>query len=115
MLMGMKRVYERRDLTDGKMVLVERLWPRGVKKSSQSIDLWMKEVAPSDALRKWFAHDPAKWDEFRRKYEKELETNGEVGELIAMVKQTDVTLVYSAKDTEHNSAIVLADFIKKRL
>ena len=115
MLVGLKRIYDKPSITDGKRVFVDRLWPRGVKKSTANIDLWMKEVAPSDALRKWFAHDPAKWDEFRRKYEKELETNGEVGELIAMVKQTDVTLVYSAKDTEHNSAIVLADFIKKRL
>jgi uncharacterized protein YeaO (DUF488 family) len=113
--LGIKRIYDRRDITAGRMVLVERLWPRGVKKSTQSIDLWMKEVAPSDALRKWFAHDPAKWAEFRRRYERELEANGEVDELIAMVKQTDVTFVYSAKDTEHNSAVVLAEFIRKRL
>jgi uncharacterized protein YeaO (DUF488 family) len=114
-LMGIKRVYDKREITDGRMVFVERLWPRGVKRSTQVIDLWMKEVAPSDALRKWFAHDPEKWDEFRRRYNAELEENGQVGELIAMVKRIDVTLVYSARDTEHNSAIVLAEFIRRKL
>lgn len=113
--MGIKRVYDKREITDGRMVFVERLWPRGVKRSTQSIDLWMKGVAPSDALRKWFAHDPKKWEEFRRRYSAELEKNPDIEELIAMVKQTDVTLVYSAKDTEHNSAIVLGEFVRRKL
>jgi len=115
MLMGVKRVYEKRDVTDGKRIFVERLWPRGVKKSTQGIDLWFKEVAPSTDLRKWFSHDPKKWEGFRKRYEKELTENKKVGELIELVKRADVTIVYSAKDTEHNGAIVLADFIRKRL
>ena len=115
MLMGVKRIYDKRDLTDGRRVFVERLWPRGVKKSTQGIDVWMKDVAPSTELRKWFSHDPAKWEGFRRKYEEELASNEKAGELVAMVRSNDVTLVYSAADTEHNSAIVLAEFIKRRL
>jgi uncharacterized protein YeaO (DUF488 family) len=115
MLMGVKRIYDKRDLTDGKRVFVERLWPRGVKKSTQGIDVWFKDVAPSTELRKWFSHDPAKWASFKKRYDEELAANGKVAELIAMVKSQDITLVYSTKDTEHNGAIVLADFIKKRL
>src|SRR5271157_1502755 len=115
MLMGVKRIYDKRDLTDGKRVFVERLWPRGVKKSTQGMDVWMKEVAPSTELRKWFSHDPAKWEEFKKRYEAELVANGKVAELVELVKSSDITLVYSTKDTEHNGAIVLADFIKKRL
>jgi uncharacterized protein YeaO (DUF488 family) len=115
MLMGVKRIYDKRDLTDGRRILVERLWPRGVKKSTQGIDEWVKDVAPSTELRKWFSHDPAKWEEFRGRYEAELKANPKVDELIATIRSSDVTLVYSAKDTEHNSALVLAEFIKKRL
>jgi len=115
MLMGVKRIYDKRDLTDGKRVFVERLWPRGVKKSTQGMDVWMKEVAPSTELRKWFSHDPAKWDKFKRRYGEELAANGKVADLIALVKTQDITLVYSTKDAKHNGAIVLADYIKKRL
>jgi uncharacterized protein YeaO (DUF488 family) len=115
MLMGVKRIYDKRDLTDGKRVFVERLWPRGVKKSTQGMDVWLKDVAPSTELRKWFSHDPAKWAEFRKKYEAELAANAKVAELVDMVKRMDVTLVYSAKDTARNSAVVLAEFIKKKL
>ena len=113
MLLGVKRVYEKRDLTDGKRVLVDRLWPRGVKKGTQNLDLWMKDVAPSNDLRKWFAHDPDKWDEFRERYRAELRGNKKFDELVEMVKKTDVTFVYSAKDTEHNDAVALAEFIRE--
>ncbi|VVB77431.1 Uncharacterised protein [uncultured archaeon] len=115
MLMGVKRVYDKRDLTDGKRILVERLWPRGVKKSTQSIDVWMKEVAPSTELRKWFSHEPAKWQRFKEKYFEEIRSNRKVDELISLTRSSDVTLVYSAKDTEHNSAIVLAEFLKEKV
>ncbi len=115
MLLGVKRIYEKRAFSDGKRILVDRLWPRGVKKSTQNLDDWMKDVAPSDELRKWFAHDPAKWDEFRERYRKELAANKAFAELVELVKKTDVTLVYSAADAEHNNAVALADFIKEKL
>ena len=115
MLMGLKRVYEKRDLTDGRRIFVDRLWPRGVKKSTQNIDFWMKDVAPSTELRKWFAHDPEKWDEFKARYLEELKTNKKLDELVELVRTMDVTLVYSAKDTEHNNAVVLAEVIKEKL
>ncbi len=91
MLMGVKRIYDKRDLTDGKRVFVERLWPRGVKKSTQGIDEWVKDVAPSTELRKWFAHDVAKWDEFKRKYDAELLANPKVDELIGAIRSSDIT------------------------
>ena len=116
MLMGVKRIYDKRDLTDGKRVFVERLWPRGVKKSTQGMDVWMKDVAPSTELRKWFSHEvPEKWEEFKRRYDEELAGERKGRRFDAVVKSSDITLVYSTKDTEHNGAIVLADFIKKRL
>jgi uncharacterized protein YeaO (DUF488 family) len=115
MLQGVKRVYDRREIADGKRILVDGLWPRGVKKSTQNIDSWMKEVAPSDELRKWFAHDPSKWEEFKEKYKAELATNKKFDELVEMVTSSDVTLIYSAKDTEHNNALALAEFIKEKI
>ncbi|MGA3020951.1 MAG: DUF488 domain-containing protein [Candidatus Micrarchaeales archaeon] len=115
MLLGIKRVYERRDLTDGRRVLVDRLWPRGVKKGTQNVDLWIKEVAPSNELRKWFSHNPAKWEGFKKKYKKELDSSKKLEELVKMVKENDVTLVYAAKDTKYNNAVALGEFIKERL
>ncbi len=115
MLIGIKRIYDKAEITDGKRILVDRLWPRGVKKSTVNIDLWLKDIAPSDALRKWFAHDPAKWDSFKKKYTEELERNPAVEQLLNIVKNEDVTLVYAAKDTEHNDAVVLAAFLKEKI
>lgn len=115
LLLGIKRVYERRDLTDGRRVLVDRLWPRGVKKGTQNVDLWIKEVAPSNELRKWFSHNPAKWEGFKKKYKKELDSSKKLEELVKMVKENDVTLVYAAKDTKYNNAVALGEFIKERL
>lgn len=115
MLLGVKRVYERRAITDGKRILVDGLWPRGVKKSTQNLDAWMKDVAPSNELRKWFAHEPGKWEEFKERYRKELSGNKKFGELAEMVKKTDITLIYSAKDTEHNNAVALAEFLKEKI
>ncbi len=115
MLLGVKRVYEKRDITDGKRILVDRLWPRGVKKSTQNVDMWLKEVSPSDELRKWFSHEPEKWEEFKSRYRKELMGNKKFEELVEMVKKNDITLIYSAKDTLYNNAVALAEFIKEKL
>ncbi len=115
MIVGVKRVYDRRELTDGKRVLVDRLWPRGVKKGTQNIDSWEKDVAPSNELRKWFQHDPTKWEEFKEKYRIELDDTKKFHALIEMAKNSDITLVYSAKDTEHNNAVALAEFLKEKM
>ncbi len=113
-----KRVYEPIDVTDGERILVDRLWPRGIRRSTQKIDLWIKDVAPSNELRKWFAHDPAKWEEFKGKYRQELETTSKAGlsKLLDRIKSNSaVTLLYSAKDAVHNNAAVLLDVIKEKL
>jgi len=108
-LIKVKRVYENREEDDGPWVLVERLWPRGIKKGK--IDMWMKDIAPSNELRVWFSHDPARWEEFRRKYTEELRSNGKVRELADMGKGRNITIVYAASDTKRNGAIVLKEFI----
>jgi uncharacterized protein YeaO (DUF488 family) len=104
----LKRVYETPSKTDGTRILVDRVWPRGLTKEKAHVDLWLKEVAPSNELRKWFAHDPAKWPEFKARYKAELKHNATQ---LALLKQAVVrgpaTLLYGAKDTEHNEAIVL--------
>lgn len=107
-----KRVYEGREKEDGFRILVDRVWPRGMTKEKAGIDLWMKEIAPSTALRKWFGHDPKKWTEFRTRYLAELAQNKEaVATLKSHVKKRTVTLVYSAKDEEHNQAVVLQQML----
>lgn len=111
-----KRVYEKTAKEDGWRVLVDRLWPRGMKKEAAHIDLWMKEVAPSDALRKWFGHEPEKWPEFQKRYRAEL---AKKQELVAQLKKmahehTTLTLVYGAKDEQHNQAVALAELLKKK-
>jgi uncharacterized protein YeaO (DUF488 family) len=104
----LKRVYEEPSKEDGFRILVERLWPRGISKDRAAVDLWLKEVAPSPELRKWFAHDPAKWEEFRRRYEKELTKKiDEIHFLLNKSREGTVTLVYAAHDQEHNSALIL--------
>lgn len=113
MVIKLKRAYEVPESGDGFRVLVDRLWPRGVSKSTARIDLWLKEIAPSTALRKWFGHDPSKWTKFRDRYFKELDNNPEVVEqLRAYVDQGMVTLVYGAKDKEHNDAIALKEYLE---
>jgi uncharacterized protein YeaO (DUF488 family) len=114
MLLGRKRIYDKVELTDGTRILIDGLWPRGVRKSTAHIDKWMKEVAPSMKLREWFNHDASKWDEFMAKYTKELEKNPAVDELLGIVAKSDVTLIYASRDTEHNNAVVLSEFIKKK-
>ncbi len=105
-----KRAYEPPSPRDGTRVLVDRLWPRGVKKADAGISQWMKEVAPSSELRKWFGHDPQRWQEFRRRYKAELAQKTElVGQLRELAEQGPLTLVYSAHDEAHNQAVVLRE------
>jgi uncharacterized protein YeaO (DUF488 family) len=103
-----KRAYEEPDREDGTRILVDRLWPRGLTKEKARIDLWLKDVAPSTELRKWFAHDPAKWAEFRSRYQEELRRNEEqVSILRKEAAKGTVTLVYGARDQQHNEAVIL--------
>lgn len=111
----LKRAYDSVDAADGTRVLVDRLWPRGVSKVDAALDQWMKEIAPSTELRKWFGHDPARWDEFCRRYSAELHHNTELlSQLRSLARQAPVTLVYSAHDEVYNDAIVLRDVILGR-
>lgn len=115
-MIKIKRVYEEYDVTDGTRVLVDRLWPRGVRRASAKIDIWMREVAPSTELRKWFSHDPAKWSEFQKKYLKELSEGAAFGKLLEMTKTNSVlTLIYAAKDEQHNDAVVIKGLLEKKL
>ena len=101
---------------DGLRVLVERLWPRGIRKAEAAIDRWLKEIAPSPALRQWFGHEPARWDEFQRRYRDELAANSEqVDELLQLAVKHDVTLIYAARDKPGNSAQVLRDYLLLKL
>lgn len=110
-----KRVYDPRDAKDGARVLVDRLWPRGVAKERAKLTLWLKEIAPSDELRRWFDHDPARFAEFARRYRHELAGNKEaVSQIEALMKAGPVTLLYAARDREHNEARVLADYLEAR-
>lgn len=107
-----KRVYDAPSGDDGSRVLVDRLWPRGLSKSRAAVDLWLREIAPSDALRKWFGHDPARWVEFRARYAKELaDHSDEVARLRALLSKGPVTVLYGAKDEAHNNALALVDYL----
>ncbi len=115
MLIKLKRVYDPPSPEDGYRVLVDRLWPRGISKEKVKADVWLSELGPSNGLRKWFGHDPAKWEDFRKKYEAELRGKDE---LLQKIRQAEkefgtVTLVYSAKDEERNQAVVICTFLKK--
>jgi uncharacterized protein YeaO (DUF488 family) len=108
----LKRAYDSPAADDGIRVLVDRLWPRGVSKADARIDHWLKEVAPSAELRRWFGHLPERWPEFRRRYLEELRSNAVVGQLRQIMAAGPVTLVYGAKDREHNDAVVLAEYLR---
>jgi uncharacterized protein YeaO (DUF488 family) len=115
MQIRLKRVYEEPGSRDGCRVLVDRLWPRGLNKESAKIDLWLKEIAPSAELRKWFGHDPAKWEEFRKRYFAELDEREEIlEELWSKAGDGRMTLVYGARDEEHNNAVALKQFLETR-
>ena len=113
MSIKIKRVYEKPEKTDGFRILVDRLWPRGLTKEKTAADLWLKEIAPSTELRKWFGHDPDKWPEFKKKYLEELKENKEPVSILKgyVKKETAVTLLYGAKDEVHNEALVIKEFI----
>ena len=107
-----KRVYDPPEPGDGMRVLVDRIWPRGVKKAELAMDLWLKEVGPSSELRKWFGHDPAKWDGFKRRYGAELDKKPELTSLLKQhAGEGPVTLLFSARDLEHNQAAALKDYL----
>jgi uncharacterized protein YeaO (DUF488 family) len=112
MKIKLKRVYEEPEKLDGTRILVDRLWPRGLTKEKAHIDLWLKEVAPSTELRKWFAHDPAKWPEFKTRYLAELKHNQEQVEVLKQaIAKGPATLLYGAKDQQHNEAVVLQNLL----
>ena len=107
-MIHLKRVYEEPSTNDGLRVLVERLWPRGLTKERAAVDLWLKDVAPSPELRKWFGHDPARWEQFQERYRRELREKKDAVRLLKQkAKEGTVTLVYAARDEEHNGALVL--------
>lgn len=111
-MIKIKRVYDTVSIDDGKRFLIVRLWPRGIKKEKAAIDEWLKDIAPSDELRKWFSHDPKKWPEFRSRYKKELKGKEEITEKLRKEgKRGKITLLFSAKDAEHNNAVVLKEVI----
>jgi uncharacterized protein YeaO (DUF488 family) len=113
-MIKLKRVYEKPAKDDGERILVERLWPRGVTKAQAKLDLWLKEVAPSTELRKWYGHDPDKWTEFRQRYRKELEQNTDLIKLLKRkARGGAITLIYAARDEMHNGAMVLKQFLQK--
>jgi uncharacterized protein YeaO (DUF488 family) len=109
---GVKRAFEQPSCDDGLRVLVDRLWPRGLRKEEAAVDLWLKDVAPSTELRLWFGHDPGRWDEFRRRYETELSAKaGLLNEIRQNASGRRLTLIYAAKDKSHNQAVVLRDLL----
>ena len=113
LMLKLKRVYDPYAKADGMRVLVDRLWPRGMKKEEAGVDLWLKEIAPSDALRKWFSHEPAKWQEFKKRYRKELEDRQDmIEDLRKEAQKGTVTLLFAAKDSERNNAVALKEVIE---
>ena len=115
-MLYVKRIYEASQAKDGTRYLVDRLWPWGMKKENLIMDAWLKEVAPSTELRRWFGHDPAKWEEFQHRYRAELDANPDALKLLLESAWLgNVTLLYSARDTEHNNAVVLKSYLEERL
>ncbi len=114
-MIKIKRIYEEYDSKDGYRILVDRLWPRGISKENAHIDLWLKEIGPSNELRKSFNHQVEKWPEFHRKFLQELRNNTENLKILEEIvkKHQDITLLYSAKDQDHNNAVVLIEYLKK--
>ena len=115
MMIRLKRVYEKPEKADGIRILVDRLWPRGLTKQKAALDLWLKEIAPSTELRKWFGHDSEKWKEFQRRYRAELKSHPDEVKLInGKAREGTVTLLYGARDQEHNEAVVLQRLLEKK-
>jgi uncharacterized protein YeaO (DUF488 family) len=115
-MIRVKRVYEPAADGDGKRILVDRLWPRGARKASLRLDAWTKDVAPSTPLRRWFGHEPSKWNEFRKRYFAELRSNEKtLGPILEAARSGRVTLLYGARDREHNNAVALKQFLESRI
>lgn len=110
-----KRVYDKYENSDGVRILVDRLWPRGIKKEEARIDEWLKDIAPSDSLRKWYSHDPEKWSEFKKKYYSELKDKKEVLQNLMKKSEKDITLVYSSKELRYNNANALKEYLEKNV
>lgn len=114
MKVTIKRVYEEPSSSDGQRILVDRLWPRGLTKEHAAVDVWIKDIAPSNELREWFGHDPDKWAEFKRRFSRELDDNKEVvAGLRKQLQSGHATLVYGAKDEQHNNAVVIKEYLEK--
>lgn len=115
-MIKLKRAYDPVKKDDGCRILVDRLWPRGVSKEELSLDHWLKDLAPTDELRQWFDHDPERFEEFRHRYKKELDKNKQLDELRSLcAKEKKVTLIYAAKDRNHNNAVVLKEYLEQQL
>jgi uncharacterized protein YeaO (DUF488 family) len=117
-VLKIKRAYEDKKASDGKRILIDRLWPRGVRKTEAGIDEWLKELAPSTELRRWFGHVPEKWEGFKRRYKKELAAPEKIqlmGNIVHTAKRADITLIYSARDSEHSDVKVLEELITERM
>jgi len=115
-MIKLKRVYEKTDDSDGFRVLVDRLWPRGVSKEEAKLNEWLRDIAPSDELRKWFGHDPDKWDEFKRRYREELASKEELAnKLIEDAKGEDITLLFASRETRYNNVVVLKDVLEEKM
>jgi uncharacterized protein YeaO (DUF488 family)/alkylated DNA nucleotide flippase Atl1 len=112
---AVKRIYDPASRSDGTRVLVDRLWPRGIAKAKARVDAWLKEVGPSTALRTWFGHDPGRWPEFQRRYHRELANSGAARPVVDLARRAPITLLFAAKDEEHNNAVALRDYLTRVL
>lgn len=116
MRIKLKRIYDKASKEDGLRILVDRLWPRGVSKKDASIDIWFRDIGPSNELRNWFNHDPKKWDKFKSRYFSELHNNSElVADLIESAKKGQITLIYGTKETRFNNATALKEYLERKL
>jgi uncharacterized protein YeaO (DUF488 family)/alkylated DNA nucleotide flippase Atl1 len=111
---AVKRVYDPPSRSDGTRVLVDRLWPRGIAKAKARVDAWLKDVGPSTALRTWFGHDPARWAEFQRRYHRELDATGVAKTIADLARRGPITLLFAAKDSEHNNAVALREYLMRK-
>jgi len=110
-----KRVYEVYEQSDGLRFLIDRLWPRGIKKEQLKLESWLRDIAPSDELRRWFSHDPAKWEEFKKRYFQEIRDKPDYKKLVELAKNNDITLLYSSKEQIYNNASALKGFMEDEL
>ncbi len=114
-MINLARVYDKNKAGSGIRILVDKLWPRGLSKADLKVENWAKEIAPSDELRKWFSHDPSKWDEFRRRYFAELDRNPSTANFVELCKGKEVTFLYSSKEDRFNNAVALKEYVEKKM